>query len=234
MDNRIIYTKKTMLQIFGVGKSNFPTFLLQKFDKGDYMMNLRQKKLWLLPVLTLLLLVADAMLLGRDGAIHVDGAGEPFPAFRTETLDGRSITDEIFSEKTTAVCVWTVRDADMSRAALQKLSKTLTDLPENAQCVGVVGDLKTEDSTEKRAAAKKIAADCPASFPHLLINDDFTPFLTKLRSAPTVVFVDGAGRLVGQPVVGDEPELVRKELFRLLEKDSPRSLALKKIQKAIF
>ena len=68
----------------------------------------------------------------------------------------------------------------------------------------------------------------------LLINDDYMPFLTRLRSAPTVVFIDSAGRLVGQPVVGDEPELVRKEFFRLLEKDSPRNLALQKIQKAIF
>ena len=198
------------------------------------MMTICQKKLWILPVLTLVLLAADALLLGRDGAIHVDGAGQPFPAFRAETLDGRAATDEIFAGKTTAVCVWTVRDANMSRAALQKLSEIAADFPQTAQFVGLVGDLKTGDGAEKRAAAKTIAADCPASFPHLLINDDFTPFLTKLRSAPTVVFVDGAGRLVGQPVVGDEPELVRKELFRLLEKDSPRSLALKKIQKALF
>ena len=30
----------------------------------------------------------------------MDGAGEPFPAFRTETLDGRAVTDEIFAGKT--------------------------------------------------------------------------------------------------------------------------------------
>ena len=195
---------------------------------------LHQKKLWLLPVLTLLLLVADALLLGRDGAIHVDGAGEPFPAFLTETLDGRSVTDETFAGKTTAVCVWIVRDADMSRAALNNLAAIAKELPENAQFVGLVGDLKTEDGTEKRSLAKKIAVDCPESFPQFLVNDDFTPLLTKLRSAPTVIFVDGSRQLVGQPVVGDEPKLVRKEFFRLLEKDSPRNLALWKIQKAIF
>ncbi|MBP5200166.1 MAG: hypothetical protein J6Z82_05910 [Schwartzia sp.] len=198
------------------------------------MSNIRQKKLWLLPFLALLLLAADALLLGRDGAIHVEVAGEPFPAFRTETLDGRLVTEELFAGKTTAVCVWIVSDAEPSRAALRKLSKTLTDLPENAQFVGLVGDLKIEDGAEKRAAAKAIAADCPASFPHLLINEDFTPFLTKLRSAPTVVFIADSGRLVGQPVVGDEPELVRKELNRLLAQDSPRSRALRKIQKSLF
>ena len=198
------------------------------------MMTICQKKLWILPVLTLVLLAADALLLGRDGAIHVDRAGEPFPAFRTEPLDGRSITDEIFSEKTTAVCVWTVRDANMSRAALQKLSAIAADFPQPAQFVGLVGDLKTGDGAENRAAAQEIAAGASPAFPQLMVNDDFTPFLSKLRSAPTIVFIDGAGRLVGQPVVGDEPELVKKELSRLLEKDSPRSLALKKIQKAIF
>ncbi|MBO5516030.1 MAG: hypothetical protein J5963_07980 [Schwartzia sp.] len=198
------------------------------------MMAFRQKKLWLLPFLALLLLAADALLLGRDGAIHVDGAGVGFPAFRTESLDGRAVTDEIFAGKTTAVCVWTVRDAEISRAALQHLAAIVGELPENAQFIGLVGDLKAEDSADKRAAAKAIAADCPVIFPQLLINDDFMPFLTRLRSAPTVVFIDSAGRLVGQPVVGDEPELVRKEFFRLLEKDSPRNLALQKIQKAIF
>ena len=198
------------------------------------MLTIHQKKLWLLPFLALLLLAADALLLGRDGAIHVEVAGQPFPAFRTETLDGRAATDEIFAGKTTAVCVWTVRDANMSRAALQKLSAIAADFPQPAQFVGLVGDLKTGDGAENRAAAQEIAAGASPAFPQLTVNDDFTPFLSKLRSAPTIVFIDGAGRLVGQPVVGDEPELVKKELSRLLEKDSPRSLALKKIQKAIF
>ena len=198
------------------------------------MMTICQKKLWILPVLTLVLLAADALLLGRDGAIHVEVAGQPFPAFRTETLDGRAATDEIFAGKTTAVCVWTVRDANMSRAALQKLSAIAADFPQPAQFVGLVGDLNTGHGAENRAAAQDIAAGASPAFPQLMVNDDFTPFLSKLRSAPTIVFIDGAGRLVGQPVVGDEPDLVKKELSRLLEKDSPRSLALKKIQKAIF
>ena len=196
------------------------------------MMAFHQKKLWLLPFLALLLLAADALLLGRDGAIHVSGAGEPFPAFRTETLDGRAVTDEIFAEKTTGICVWVIRDEAGSRAALQHLAALAEELPENAQCIGLVGDLKAEDGAEKRAAAKEIAAGF--SFPQLMVNDDFAPFLTRLRSAPTVVFIDGAGWLVGQPVVGDEPDLVRKEFSRLLEQDSPRSLALQKIQKALF
>ena len=196
------------------------------------MLTMRQKKLWLLPVLTLLLLVLDAALLGRDGAIHMQGAGEPFPPFSTMALDGQTVTDGIFAGKTTAVCVWTVRDAKTSHAAPEKIAAIAKELPENAQFVGVVGDLKAEDGAEKRAAAKELAAGF--SFPQLMVNDDFAPFLARLRSVPTIVFVDSAGRLVGQPVVGDEPELVKKELSRLLEKDAPRSLALKKIQGAIF
>ena len=43
------------------------------------MSTIRQKKLWLLPFLALMLLAADALFLGREGAIHVDGAGGPFP-----------------------------------------------------------------------------------------------------------------------------------------------------------
>ena len=198
------------------------------------MMAFQHKKLWLLPFLALLLLATDALLLGRDGAIHVEVAGAKFPAFRTETLDGVAVTDEIFAGKMTAVCVWTVKDVENSRAALNHLAAIAEELPENAQFIGLVGDLKAEDGADKRTTAKAIATGGSAIFPQLLINDDFMPFLTRLRSAPTIVFVDSAGRLVGQPVVGDEPELVRKEFFRLLEKDSPRNLALQKIQQAIF
>lgn len=198
------------------------------------MMAFRQKKLWLLPFLALLLLAFDAAFLGRDGAIHVDSAGAKFPAFRTETLDGVAATDGIFAEKTTAICVWVTRDEAGSRTALRKLSVIAENLPENAQFVGLVGDLKTGDGAEKRALAKSIGTELPSSFPQLMINDDFAPFLTRLRAAPTVCFVDNSGRLVGQPVVGDEPELVRRELSRLIEKNSPRSRALQKIQKAIF
>jgi len=194
----------------------------------------RQKKLWLLPFLVLLLLAVDAIFLGQEGAIHVDGAGAKFPAFRTETLEGVAATDEIFTGKTTAICVWVIRDEAGSLTALRKLSVIAENLPENAQFIGLVGDLKTDDDLEKHALAKKIAADCPKSFPQLMINDDFSPFLTRLRASPTVCFVDSSGRLIGQPVVGDEPELVKKEFSRLLEKDSPRSRALRKIQDAIF
>ena len=196
------------------------------------MRNIRQKKFWLLPVLILALLVFDAAFLGRGGAIHVDGADAKFPAFSTATLDGRAVTDGIFAGKTTAVLVWTTRDAEQSRAALGKIAAMANGLPENAQFVGIVGDLNAEDGAEKRAAAKEIAASF--LFPQLIANDDFAPFLTRLRSVPTVVFIDSAGRLIGQPVVGDEPELVKKEFSRLLEKDSPRSLALRKIQNALF
>ena len=198
------------------------------------MMAFQQKNLWLLPFLALLLLAADALLLGRDGAIHVDGAGAKFPAFRTETLDGVAVTDEIFAGKMTVVCVWTVKDVENSRTALNHLASIAEELPENAQFIGLVGDLKAEDGAEKRAAAKAIAAGGSAIFPQLLINDDFMPFLTRLRNAPTIVFIDSAGRLVGQPVVGDEPALVKKEWFRLMEKDSPRNHALQKIQKALL
>ncbi|MBR5910287.1 MAG: hypothetical protein IKZ66_09990, partial [Schwartzia sp.] len=96
------------------------------------MMAFRQKKLWLLPFLALLLLAADAIFLGREGAIHVDGAGAKFPAFRTETLEKRTVTNEIFAGKTTAICVWVIHDEAGSLTALRKLSVIAENLPESA------------------------------------------------------------------------------------------------------
>ena len=95
-------------------------------------------------------------------------------------------------------------------------------------------DVKETDAAEKISAAQSIADACAEHIPHLLVNDEMEGFLKRIRNAPTVCFIDEQGRLVGQPVIGNEPELIRKEAHRLMETDSPQEQLSGKIQTSLF
>ena len=76
-----------------------------------------------------------------------------------------------------------------------------------------------------------IAQDIP--IPQLLVNDNMAPFLTTIKAAPTICFVNPYGQLIGQPVTGYETDLIKKEARRLMATDSQsdidKSLIMKKL-----
>ena len=142
-----------------------------------------------------------------------------FPPFRALDSDGNFVTNEIFAGKLTAVCVYgTSAEFVESLAALKK------NLPPDVQILGIA------NSAAAQILAKKIAP----SIPQILANDTLAPILTKIKIAPTTLFVDAQGKLVGQAVSGAEIILVQREIARILEMNSPRTQALQKIQASIF
>lgn len=154
-----------------------------------------------------------------------------FPAFQTVDLDGQSATENIFHGKITALCIWSVKAED-SFVVLEKLDAEIKNLPENVQVIGLVGKVQAddEDLQPARIAAKKYSP----SIRHLVVNDDFIPILQKIRTAPTTIFIDEQGNLIGQPAGGLNAEFIFRELNYILEKDSPRNQTLKKIQEIIL
>lgn len=140
-----------------------------------------------------------------------------FPPFRALDSDGNFVTNEIFAGKLTAVCVYgTSAEFMESLAAWEK--------PPDVQILGVA------NSAAAQILAKKIAP----SIPQILANDTLAPILTKIKIAPTTLFVDAHGNLIGQAVSGAEIILVQREIARILEMNSPRTQALQKIQASIF
>ena len=157
-----------------------------------------------------------------------------FPAFQTKDIKGNIVTDEILYGKISLICVWVIKDADTSRELLTELSKLQKKLPMNIQFIGLIGDLKENDNFIKIDLVKKITYNCSNDFLQLMVNDDFSDFLTRLHNAPTICFIDERGNIIGQPIIGNELNLIQKEIMYLIEKDSPRTRALNRIQHDIF
>ena len=153
-----------------------------------------------------------------------------FPNFSTIDVNSRPATNEIFAGKFTILVLWVTKDTQ-SRQLLQTLSDWQRENQDKLQVVGLVGDVKSTDAAEKISLARQITTDCPV--PQLLVNDDMTAFLTSIKTAPTICFVNQYGQLVGQPVSGYEIDLIKKEVRRLMTADSPanmdKSLIMKKL-----
>ena len=180
-------------------------------------------KIFLIPFLTVfLLLTLDVFLISRLDevpSIYQESQALRFPEFCTKDLRGNTVTHEIFQGKFSIVCLWVTQDAATSRELLNSLSAWRSTSPEPFQLIGIVGDLRDTESPKRLASTQKIVEDWD-DVPQLLVNDELADFLRRVRNAPTVCFVNEDGELVGQPVVGNEPALIRKEAERWMERDS--------------
>ena len=148
-----------------------------------------------------------------------------FPDFKTETLSGELVTEKIFAEKITILCIWTTKQENFS--VLSELEAMKKNLPADVQIIGLVGNFEVD-------AAKKISEKNSPSILQLKVNDDFFPLLEKIRTVPTTIFIDKSGNLIGQPVGGADAKFIRRELDYILQKKSPQFLAAEKIHENIL
>ena len=153
-----------------------------------------------------------------------------FPQFQTRDLAGHVVTNEVFAGKFTILVLWVVKDTN-SRQLLQELTDWQVHESADIQIIGLIGDVKTTDNEDKIALTQTIVQDIPS--PQLLVNDDMAAFLTTIKAAPTICFVNPYGQLIGQPVTGYEIDLIKKEARRLMATDSQsdidKSLIMKKL-----
>ena len=168
-----------------------------------------------------LLLIVDGFLMN-----DLQLGDEKFPAFRTVTFDGEEVTEKIFADKITILCIWTAR-TEICFEILSKLETMQKNLPADAQIIGLFGE-------KDFSAAKKISQKYAPSIPQLVANDDFFPVLTKIKTVPTTIFIDKRGNLIGQPAGGADAKFISRELNYILEKDSEKFLTAQKIQENIL
>lgn len=174
-----------------------------------------------------LLLIVDGFLL-NDLQLESE---KNFPTFKTLSLDRKEFTENIFAEKITVLCVWTTNQESFE--ILSQLDVMQKNLPANVQIVGLVGDIRTNE-IEKFSVANNIAKKYSPQILQLTVNDSFYPVLSKVRTVPTTIFIDENKNLVGQPAGSIDSEFIRRELEYILEKDSPKNSALRKIQENIL
>ncbi|MDR0615292.1 MAG: TlpA family protein disulfide reductase [Synergistaceae bacterium] len=142
-------------------------------------------------------------------------AEKVFPAFASKSLEGQDVTDALFAEKKlTMVNIWTTWCPPCigEMPDLGNLAKTM---PEGSQLVGIILDADEPGALDD---ALKILEDANASFVQILPADSMGPVLSMVEAIPTTIFVDSAGNIVGNPLVGARPEnAYRAEIDKLLK-----------------
>lgn len=138
-----------------------------------------------------------------------------FPDFASRDLTGKEVSQEIFAgHKLTMVNFWGTYCGPCidEMPDLGRLGKAM---PEGTQLVGIVIDISDK---KKLDAADAILKNAKAEFTNLIAVSDMNDYLETLVGVPTTIFVDGAGKIVGEPLVGSRSEAdYRKELDKALK-----------------
>lgn len=126
-----------------------------------------------------------------------------FPTFETTDLAGNPVTNDIFAGKDlTVVNVWGTYCGPCINE-MPDLAAWSESMPENVQLIGIVCDLATLDDADTLETANTICEATGANiYPSLVANQTLTPLLQTVVGVPTTFFVDGSGKLVGNPIVG--------------------------------
>ena len=134
-----------------------------------------------------------------------------FPSFSTENLNGDTVTEQVFAGKSvTMINVWGTYCGPCigEMPDLQKLNE---QLPDNAQILGILVDVSTEDKGNLRKAME-ITDGAGVTFENVILNEDLAWALSGVQFIPTTVFVDSEGRMTGDVIVGAN---IREYISRL-------------------
>ena len=193
-------------------------------------------KKFIIPFLTVfLLLMIDGFIAARNQEPYIYQNENKFqiPNFQAKDLNGNTVTNDIFEGKFTVVCLWVIKDATDSQKLMADIENLKTSTSLNFRLIGIIGDMKEDSDGLRFEIARDVAKNFP-NIPQIIPNDEMTDILSKIRNAPTVFFVNGEGKIIGQPVVGNENILIKKELFRLMNKNSEYEKMRKKSDINIF
>lgn len=136
-----------------------------------------------------------------EGEVTV--APDTFPAFETVDLNGNTVTNEIFDGKDlTVVNIWGTY-CNPCIDEMPDLAEWSKSMPENMQLIGLVSDLYSADDAETLELAQAICEATGADvYTSLVAGEDFFGLLSGIVGVPTTLFVDSAGKIVGDPIVG--------------------------------
>jgi len=78
-------------------------------------------------------------------------------------------------------------------------------------CISIVGDV---DDEEHLKLAQQIAKDTGVSFTSLVPDESLKQYLdNNMLAYPTTLFVDSAGKIVGEAIISERDMAVYKEVF---------------------
>ena len=147
---------------------------------------------------------ADTADVPTDAAAGQDASESPaLAAFTAETLDGGTYTqDDLAAKDVTVMNFWSLTCGPCIQE-MPELAAFAKALPDNVQVVTVC-----LDGLSDKASAGSILQEAGFEGVTLLSADgDLLALCSEIMYTPTTVFIDSAGKLSGEPIVGKRPEL---------------------------
>ena len=136
------------------------------------------------------------------------------PHFTATTIDGDTVTDEIFAaKKITVVNIWGTF-CPPCIAEMPELGEMARTLPDDAQIVGLVCDATANSPQIQKA--REIVRDAGADFVNIVPDEQLTKFMSGVEVVPTTIFVNGRGEVVGKAIFGADVAGYKDELEKLL------------------
>lgn len=144
-------------------------------------------------------IMEDTTETGDEADLESIGAAGPFGVFETLTLDGETVTQEIFTEADlTMVNIWGTFCSPCINEMpdLGELAKEYEE--KGLQMIGIVSDvIDAEDET-----AHLIVEKTEADYTHLILSESLYHTLYQVQSVPTTVFIDSTGKQIGYTYPG--------------------------------
>lgn len=118
--------------------------------------------------------------------------------FNAKTLDGKDITEDSFKDyDITMINIWATY-CGPCKDEMKELAKLYESLPKNVNMTTICTDAEDESKL-----AKEIIDSANGKFKVIIPDDKLKEsLLNKVGAVPTTIFVDKAGNLIGDPIVG--------------------------------
>ena len=136
------------------------------------------------------------------------------PHFTAKTIDGESVTEEIFAaKKITVVNIWGTF-CPPCIAEMPELGEMARTLPQDAQVIGLICDA-TENSVQIQRA-QEILQEANADFVNIIPDAQLMKFMENVEAVPTTIFINSTGEVVGKAIIGANVKGYKDELEKLL------------------
>ena len=142
--------------------------------------------------------------------------GTALGAFASTDLEGNEVTEAIFTDKdVTILNVWGTF-CEPCKSEMPDLSELDSELPDNAQIIGVVIDVP-EGDTDMIETAKAICKDTDVTFTNIIMNESMEEMMGGVEAVPTTFILDRDGKTVCTPFIGTDVEGYRAAALEYLE-----------------
>lgn len=173
--------------------------------------------------MSVLLCVLLAVLLnGCTGTKQTESEDTASPtsiAFEARTIDGTSVSSDIFSEsRITMVNVWaTYCNPCLSEMpGLGELSGSYDSA--DFQLIGIISDVPEGTGENALNTASDLIEQTGAGYPHLLLNESlYTALLTDVSAVPTTFFISQDGAILDTVIGAMEKSAWEDKINALLE-----------------